>query len=399
MRGRLWLAVIGLLFLGVAPAIASGADWSAWLYDAESGHLVLVAADGTAASDLWVPLSQGFNQLPDNVAFSRSGALMAFVATNTDTGERQLVVYDTSAQLQKLLVNLPALDGHSLSYSGTAFNDNDTLLAFGHTPVNEGWRIDVFDLASGSIAYTLLEEATSAFEVIGDESQPLTPVIQRFEGAQITFTLAGGEGQERYSSFTWDVVTSGLTPAPAYFKLDLDVFPPTGELVFPTHEPDLASSFAQGAQNNALGVYDPDTNSAFPFYHDPERSLFWPRFVQNGERVFAAGLSAGSDAPGLFLIERDGTVISAIGVPGITSVHGLSDGLIYTLEIPGEQGDSVSLIYANTRDSDSLENSTPVWTGAPNAEYRIVWARDRRQVEAASLMAWAQLDEPERVGE
>jgi hypothetical protein len=399
--------IIGVLclLLWTAPIVASGADWSAWLYDSESGHLALVAADGVVIRDLYVPLSQGFNQLPGTVAFSHDGSLLAFVAANTDTGEHQLVVFDTDVQLQKLLVSLPNLLADSISAGGSerAFNDNDTLLAFGFA-ADDGWRIDVYDLASGAVAYTLFEEATAVYEVIGDEGQPLLPVIQQFEGTQVTFSLAiiGAAGQSRCSSFVWDFLTGGLVPAPEFFQLDTDILASSGELIMPVGDPELpnhAAEFAAGGQRNALYAFDPTAGATFPFYNDPERDLFWPRFVQNGERIFAGGFAAGAESPDLFLIERDGTVASAVSVPGITSVRGLTDGLIYGLERPEEQGSMTSLMHVNTRNGETLEAGTPVWTSAPNTAYAIVWAKDQRQAETAEFMAWAQLAEPVVVGE
>jgi hypothetical protein len=146
-------------------------------------------------------------------------------------------------------------------------------------------------------------------------------------------------------------------------------------------------------------VFDPSAGAYFPFYNDPQRDLFWPRFVQNSERIFAGGYTAQAESPDLFLIERDGTVISAVSVPDITGVRGLTDGLIYGLERPGEQGSMTSLMYVNTRAGETLEDGTPVWTSAPNTQYRIMWAKDQRQAETAEFMEWAQLAEPVVVGE
>jgi hypothetical protein len=374
------------------------------LYDNESGHLALIAADGTVTRDLYVPLSQGFNQLPNSVAFSHEGTMMAFVAGNTDTGEKQLVIFDTAAQFQKLLVNLPVLRADSFGAGSPerAFNDNDSLLAFGFT-TDDGWRIDVYDLATGTVAYTLFDEAVSAYPVINGDGQPLLPIIQRFEGTRVTFSLGiiGTDGQYHASSFVWDFLTSGLVPAPEYFQLDTDIFAPTGEIIQSADAMDLpnhATEFFALSQRNALYAFDPLSNTYFPFYNDENRDLFWPRFVQNGERIFAGGYTAQAQGPDLFLIERDGTVTSAVSVPDITSVHGLPDGLIYGLEIPGDQGKATSLVYVDTRAGETLEGGMPVWTSAPNTTYRIMWAHDRRQAEPVEFPEWAQLAEPVVVG-
>jgi len=405
MRARRFAFLISVVYLLVwyTALDASGADWSAWLYDPESGHLALVYGDGTVTRDLYVPLSQGFNQLPSNVAFSHDGLLLAFVAGNSDTGERQLVVFDTAAQVQKLLVNLPVLRADSFAAGSPerAFNDNNTLLAFGFA-TDDGWRIDVYDLTTGTVVYTLFDEATTGYEVVG-EGGPLLPVIQRFEGTRVTFSLGivGTDGYYRASSFVWDFLTSSLLPAPEYFQLDTDIFAPTGEILMSADAPDLlnqAEGFFANSQRNALYVFDPALGRYFPFYNDPARDLFWPRFVQNGERIFVGGYPARAESPDLFLIERDGTVISAVSVPDITSVRGLTDGFIYGLEIPSASGDAISLVYVDTRAGERLEGGTPVWTSAPNTQYRIVWAEDQRQAETTEYMEWAQLAEPVSVG-
>jgi len=410
MRRPISLLVIGLLSLMVRMATVSAGtpSWSAWLYDPASGRILEVADDGTLLNDLYLPVSQGFDQLPANVAVSHGGSLLAFVAANSDTGERQLVVFDAAAQFQKLLVSLPPLMGDSLSvgdFPENAFNDTDTLLAFGYTPSDgEQWRLDVYDLGTGAVTQTLQAFDTAGFEVFNPDGRPLALAIQRFEGTNLTFSLAmlSGEGQARYSSFTWDILANHVTAAPEWSQLDRDFFPPPGEIIMPVDDPaqpKSAESFLAASRHNTLYVYDPAQNAYFPFYNDPNRSLFWPRFVQNGELIFVAGYTADSDSPDLFLIERDGTVTSAVEVPGITSVRGLTDGLIYTLEVPGDQGNSVTLVYVNTRAGETLEDSAPLWTGEPNAAYRIVWAKDNREVEGAEYTDWVQLSAPVRVGE
>jgi hypothetical protein len=388
-----------ICLLPIMPTLAGPPAWSAWLYNSDSGHILEVASDGTILRELTLPLSQGFNLFPSNVAVSHSGTLLAFIAASEDTNEQQLVVYDAVNQFQALLVNLPPLVRDSISIRGDEhiFNQDDSLLAIGYATEDNHWRIEVYDLAADALAYDLTDEALEGQEIFGADNPPLIPVIQRFEGTKITFSLAienATDGQFRYSSFDWDIATDKVTPNPIYTTLDNDLI--SGEMLMPIDSdlPNNAESFFALRQDNSLYVYDSATSAYFPFYNDPERSLFWPRFVQNGQLIFTAGYEADSDVPALFLIQRDGTVISAVQVPGITSVRGLTDGLIYSLETPGDAGSTVSLVYVNTAAGETLEDATVLWTGAPSLNYRIIWARDNREAEVEPFMPWAQLAEP-----
>jgi hypothetical protein len=397
MLKRFLLLTISILTLWTFTANAQD-SWSAWLYDPLSGNLVLIAADGSLANEFTLPVSQGFNLLPYNVAVSRSGSLMAFIATNSDTNERQLIVYEPGTMTQRLSVNLPPLQVESLSIRADmyVFNEADTALAVGFLLADGRSQIDVYDLTTGALAYSLPNAGPVILTNEAGGGQGTIPVVQRFEGSQVIFSLvpAFTEGQPEYSSFGWDVLANSVDIVPLNYTLDNDTLAATNEVIMAASYPQLPNTSDRFAyfQNNALVVFD--GTAFYPFYNDPDRSLFWPRFVQNGERILVAGGAPDSNIIVLSLIERGGAVVNQAETVSLTSVRGVTDGYIFTSYAPDDSGTVANLIHVNAREGQAANTGTVVWRGQPGQEFRIVWATDRRVVETVPFTPWAQLAPP-----
>jgi hypothetical protein len=399
MLKRTLLLTLSILTLWIYPAHAQeGPDsWSAWLYDPLSGRLVLIAADGSLAHEFTLPVSQGFNLLPYNVAVSRSGSLMAFIAANSDTSERQLIVYEPGTMTQRLSVNLPPIQVDSLSIRADmyVFNEADTGLAVGYLLADGRSQIDVYDLTTGAVAYSL---PNAGPVILSNEAggQGTIPVVQRFEGSQVIFSLvpAFTEGQPEYSSFGWDVLANSVDIVSVNYTLDNDTLASTNEVIMAAPYPQLPnhSDLFAYFQTNALAVFD--GSAYYPFYNDPDRSLFWPRFVQNGERILIAGSTPDSNVIVLSLIERSGAVVNQAETVSLTSARGVTDGYIFTTYAPDPGGTIANLIHVNTREGQAANAGTVIWRGQPGQEFRIVWATDRRVVEAVPFTPWTQLAPP-----
>jgi hypothetical protein len=383
---RKWLTILCLLMVGALPAKAGGPPWSAWLYDADYGQMALVGADGSVMSTLDLPMGQGFNLPPQNVAVSRGGTLIAFTATNGDTQDRQFRVYDSANQTVKVAYNLPKIIAESTSIhadEGT-FNETERETAMGYALDGGKWEVAAFDIASGQLLKTLNSDAVKDVQAQG----ALVPVVVSFSQERVTFLLvaAFSETQPIYPAFTWSLNDNAVQPAPAYSTLDFDVFQPTGELVRAAVHPALpnqAASFPH-FQANALDIYLPDKGEPFTFYHAPERALYGPRFVEQGKRVLVG--AADQEGNTVYrLIERDGKVASAFEAPGLNGLRGLTDGFLYSAE-----AESASrLVYVNTT-GGSL-NAQTVWSSQVGQKFRLVWAGDRRIAPVGPFLDWARI--------
>jgi hypothetical protein len=400
MRKGLWLLVIGILVLlaGTAPVGAGGPPWSAWLYDAQNGRLALVGSDGTVINKLDLPMPQGFNLRPLQVAIARGGTLIAFVATNSDTRESQLRVYDTASQSIRFEYNLPALlsDTISLKADEFSFSDQDKLLAFGYAEQDaRRWAILILDTSTGAVKYTLRDDHPA----LKDHSQSLValaPLVQRFEGRDtLRFGLVaiGPEGISNHPGFQWSFTSNSVTPDAVYTTQDYDTFEPTNEVIRPGYHPDLPNIADQlrYGQSNVVQVIDQAAGKVFPAFTSPDKSFFWPRFVQNGERVLV-GLAAPGGKIRFDLLEREGTLVDQSESDALSGVQGLSDGFIYSQRAQPDQPSR--LFYVNTREPKPFANQKAIWASEAGQNFVLVWAQDRRIAPVGPFKPWAQLTPP-----
>lgn len=365
-----WIWKIALAGMLLATTVqAGGPPWSAWLYAPDSGQVVMVGTDSAVLYDFVLPLPQGFDGLPGQVAASRGGTLLAYVARNSDTGEHQLRVYDVVGQNARVTHNLPQAVGDTfvIRASELNFNSSDSALAYGYALTDGSWEVIVVDTFLGDLLYQLRSDSPAISGQAGNEPN-VTPVVQRFDDDSVVFSLSAG------ASYRWSLQDGTISPA-ATAALDMDVFLPTGEVVMALDDPNLPGP--------ALQVIDPATGTRFPFYSEPEpiaapRWFQQPTFVQNGERV--AVLAGGW----LRLLERDGTTAGEAALAGEVTLRGLTDGLVFALW----DGAATSLIAANTRES-GLNQSQVVWSG--DQRFLLVWVQDRRLVPYGPYLPWANL--------
>lgn len=391
------LIITALMCVLAAGIVHAQTGWETWLYDAALGHLWRIDSAGTVLQEVDLPMPQGFNRYPQNVAVSHDGELLAFVATNTDTQERQLRVFNTVTQSVNISHNLPLLlaDGYSIAADEGVFNETDSALAFGYLTQDQTWEIIVVEMATGQVSKTLSSTTTTL-----PDSPDLSgvPVVRQYAANQVTFTMvpAQTEGLPEYQSYSWDTFFSTVMATPAYRTLDEDVLQATGEAVRAVQDlslPNTADAFPF-FQTNALQVYDPTASTIFPMYNDQNLLLSLPRFVQNGEGVAFVATDAQNN-PVLAMVGRDGVVVGHIEVMQIlNSLEGTADGFIYV----EQSGELMSLMRFDTR-TTPLEGGTGaiVYTFAPGQQPRIIWVNDPAISAAASYPAWQPITDPARV--
>lgn len=395
MQKHGFLLMLSLLILLVLLSpVHAQTGWQAWLYNPTDARMTLVNEAGFV-EDFALPIPTGYDLLPQRVAVGHGGSPFAYTVTNSATFQAQLVV--SHADLSFFTVPLPATLADSLQYVANefVFDETNSSLAIGYA-LNVGWQIAIVDLAGKAITQTLRSD-DPLIAVLGLPTQPgVTPMVQRYQMRTVTFTLVltGTEGAPQYSSYTWNLDTNAVTADIAYPTLNSDTLAATGEVVMSMPDERLPNTSGNFIffQLNALHVYDPALNARYPFYNQPDVSLFSPRFVQGGERVLAGASDAAGTATTWQVIERSGALVGAIPTPAnITSVEGVPDGFVYTTDAfnPGV----TTLVYVNTR--DGLDAGVPVWTSAPGAAPQLMWTGSTDFVALAGLPVWGQLAPPE----
>jgi hypothetical protein len=73
------LAVILVLAIRASAQEAEALDWTAWLYESDSGRITLVDSDG-ASREFTLPLAEAFNAYEQAIAVAPSGSHVAYIA-------------------------------------------------------------------------------------------------------------------------------------------------------------------------------------------------------------------------------------------------------------------------------------------------------------------------------
>ncbi len=381
------------LWLGLAISAQDAPLWTAWLYNPADGRMTLVDATGEVMAAFNLPLPPGYDFHPFDVTVAQSGTRIAYVPLATTNQARRVLVYH--AQERKLITDIdlsPLVDTDqgAITEDAHRFNETGTALAFGLSPADEGWQIGILDLESEQV--TLILRSTSPnVKTVGLPTDPeLLPVIQRFIGTQVTFTLiepSPAESQPEHGSYTWNLTDNTVRVATPYPATANDYWPPTSEMIMAVVDAELPNESAAFAnqQANALYVDDPTQAVPYPFFVARDLSLFFPRFVQNGARVLFGGLDV-EGASGWLVIERDGSGVGEWQPPEgtiISSIQGTAAGFLYTAEMANGH----TTLFDVNMDA-GLSVGRPVWSSAANDYPRLVWVGDKHQSRPDNARPW-----------
>jgi SH3-like domain-containing protein len=387
---RLSLLIFCLL-IGGHVVLAQDAGWTAWLYNEADGRMTQVNAGGQVMSEFVVTLPPGFDRYPRRVALGRGGSPFAYIAYNSATFQGQIVVANRDKITAAFSLPLTIADSFEFIADENNFNADNSALALGYSLQGGGWAVIVMDARTGAVTQTLRHD-TALVAALGLPATPgLTPVVRRFQGRDVTFTLvqSGTEGASEYNSYTWNLDTNLLAQNFAFTALDSDTFPLTGEVVMSLPDKRLANQSASFTffQANSLQVYNPSDGARYPFYNMPDATLFRPRFVQNGELILFSATTAGSSGERWIIIRRDGSFVGSLPTISLSDVRGLPDGFIYTTG--NFTPNATTLVYVNTR--GALNAGTPLWTSPANASPIIVWAGTDTLTAQVAFSPWAKL--------
>jgi len=385
-------------FVATLPAAAVDGPWSVWLFTADTARLREVDNTGAVLRDFTLPLPSGADpsQMPRSVAIAHNGNLMAYVVRGAD-GAPSLAVWD--AELLSFVASyaMPAGVNVSLEYSASPlnFSENDTQIAFGYGSSTSGWQLVILDLLSGD-TYIVNSSSPAAITPGLDAAPFNVPIVRMYRGAQVYFTMlpvpSDAPGGPSYS---WDTIRNLIEPTAAYYNMGGDTLLMTGETVSGVSDPRFSYSANTAAfpmiQFNAIHTYDPNLDGVFPFYADAEFSAWTVRFVQNGERIAAAGERSDGQRE-TRILERSGTLVGSTGV-SMTSLQGLFDGFVFTTDEPVLVNitGSTALYYTETRGGLPATAGTFIWNSPAGEAAMIVWNSDNFTPGPTTPQAWAML--------
>lgn len=354
--------------------------WQAWLYH-PGGEMTLIDGGGYIRDQLTLPLPTGYDRYSFDLTVSSDGTRAAYLAANFK-GEQHLMVHHLERDRLLLDYPLPPILTDGITFvtaDADPFHPDTGSLAFGFSQPDGGWQIQVIDVQTGFAAQILRSGSGNVSAAGIPATAGLTPVIRRFSGTRVLFTLAQVQGgvDSGAGGYVWDIQTNGLNAAPQMAALDSDTFAITGEIIFPLLDESVAE--ANFSQPNALYLYDPLLDDSFPIYASADRGLLGPRFVQNGEAALVNSFDQ-EGRPRFLILGRNGTIQGEWQPPQgmvLSSLRGTAEGFAYTANTidPGGKG-TTTLFGLNTY--AGLNEGAPLYTSAPGTQPRIVWLGDAR---------------------
>jgi hypothetical protein len=327
---RLKLALVLALMLVVGlQSTAQPTDFRAWVYLRDTGEMIEAGPGGETWRRL-LPLPGGFDQSPfGNVAVSPDGNLYAYMASNSITFKQTLVIYNRASNSILATYGPDGLAYNSLDLGVRgAFSPDGRKFAFGYGFEDGGWELIVIDMAG----FSLIGQLRSSDHPELADGFGMTPMPAAFtDSAEVAFrlVLGGADGAQRYDSYVWNVNTGEVVPTTVFGTPDLDVFLPTGEILFADADERLPMAtddrFFFG-QNNAIFWVDPETRTSTPFIHSATQTFYQPRFVANGQMVLV-GAYDGTNSTWL-LYDRPGNLLAEYPIPEVVSTAATNRGFL-----------------------------------------------------------------------
>jgi hypothetical protein len=355
------------------PILADMSAWQAWVYQ-DDGRVVRLQDDGTVLADITLPAGHQ----PSRITSDDDGALLVYFA------DEALHIYDVrrDALLMSYVPRdertpnstMPSIIGETIGRAPehNLFDPDKTRLAFGYsTP--DGWYVDVIAPATGERIAQLRPDSPAMQGILTLNKAGVVPIIQRVTANQVAFTLQkAGAYAPPDVTFVWDTQTDLVNPSLLYVAPYSETFALTGEVLMSLQDarlPDSRDRFLYG-HVNTLHVYNPTTNTRYPFFHDERRWLLRPEFVQNGEAIL---VGARDDDGQLWrVVRRDGQVVADVVLDDVVATMGTGNGFVY---IPRDDS-NLALWHINTRDAplgEPLTQGANIWQTTLTGRPQLVW--------------------------
>lgn len=392
----LHLLICALMFSPLA-IVRAQETWSAWMYSPTSGDMTLIDGNGYILEQIKLPLPNRYLAYSFDVSVSASGQRVVYIATDTIHDERKLMIYHAERRRVLLEYQLPAeLLAETLSFADedtNLFNDGELAIAFGYSLQGGGWQLPIIDIQTGQAILILRAGAPNAADL--SSSEGVTPIVRRFDGTSVIFTMVNAQNlvnDSTIQTYSWNTQTNAVEVVNTYRALDSDTYLPSDEIIMPLSDTNFADD-GYFNQPNALYVYDPIEKEPFAFIANADRGYFWPRFIQNGERVLV-GIFDKDGKTAFVVIGRDGTEQAQWNFAEnriISAIRGTADGFAYAADTIDPGGQSHTTLYAvNT--FVALDEGKPLFRSDDGSQLRLVWLNDARQW-AAPRSLWARAGE------
>ncbi len=402
-RFSLWVAVFISAWLMSSSALAAD-SWRAWIYDPANGRAVQVNAAGQVIYDRLLPSSFTAPLFSQTISASADGSTIAYTTFDASMSSGQLIVYDAAVDAVIAQKDISGSYGDSFDLLGLRylFNETGAALAYGYVlgEPTFGWAIDIIDTTGNAIPFQLRYDDKIVMEALGSsDTTGYMPLVQEYANGEVAFTLLNWQtgAATSYESFRWSVTTGMVVKENSLTSTQSDIFRPTREAVMAVLDPRLPNSLSLMEfpfQLNTLQVYDPRTNTTFPFVSGATADFIAPRFIQGGARILAGqynALDSAATTPTWMIYERSGNLVGTVPiiVADLQSLAGTATGFIYlTLTTTGQW----VLAQADTR--SGLSTGQVVWTLPAGMEARIAWVMDPANEVAGIYPNWAQLAPP-----
>lgn len=402
IKGRLSIGIMLAGLMLALPAAAQEAPWTAWLYDAETGQVMLVDESGTVVRDIQLPLAQAFNAYGPSIVVSPSGAQVLFSARDTSatTLNAQLFVYDT--RIESLVAAYPLSQDTlatnvQMNASGAIFDEAASRVALGLYMAGAAtgapaWHIVILDYRIGETIATLVSSDTpvTALNIRGE----VVPLIQRHEAGAVSFITVpyNTPYMVEYPAYTWNMDGGTVEEDTRYVSAGTHILPATGEAILPMYDERLpAAQLPRDTISrlvNSLHVVAAD-GLRYPFYNETDDTIIRAYFVQNGERVLVHLYDDVTYLSTWRVLERDGSAVMDVIVPdSARRIFATPDGFAYTIHDP-----ATALIHVSTR-AEAPQVRT-VWTGPEGRQIELVHVDYvPSPLDPEALIPWARLADP-----
>jgi hypothetical protein len=364
------------------------ADWYAWVYLDGNDLLYLVNPAGAQAIVKRPELPD--EALPRNVqmAVSRDGSFLLQTVERSG-GQRTLVVYDFMHGTF-LTYDAGPDEDISLGVGSSFIFDADSAYAavtfhrFHDTGTSMGsdWRIVVFDLTSGAVAWEIDRAEAAGLLDGGDDWLidginningayfPRVAYVDNSGGIHTQLVLGFAGGASNYPAFVWYPDLGTISPSP-YTNVDMDVRFTDGVLLFADVDPTVPIVPPDGPfeSHNAIIQGTPaggDVLSRVQLYATGDYILFAPRWSDNNSQVVLRTQDAAS-------VQRRAMIDLATATMGLLPAD--------TLDTAGAIGGALALSEVGAAGFDLRWHSTSdlfsvVWNGPPRVgEPRFLWAQ------------------------
>jgi uncharacterized protein YgiM (DUF1202 family) len=399
LHSGLFIILLALFSLPTSAQAQNATLLAAWLYRAD-GRLTRVALAGEQAvvvDEILLPLPASYDTYPLNtISVSPDGQRMAYLAGNA-TQSQQLVIYDHA---QRNISALYDLTGNNGALGGMpVFSPDSSRLVFGYSLIGGGWEIIVIDVNSFSIIDTLRSDDPASV-LAGVQTVDVVPYLHRYAADRVNFTLlpAAGSIPSRVDSWLWELPLRRVLPSPAFRAPDAAHYATTGEVIMALRDDRLpvGETLLMPDQANTLQVYDPNTDTLFPFYHDGTGEVHQPEFANNGAWIAFEAVT--SEGTGWQLVNREGELVGSFGAEvEIEDLAPTPDGLIY---LARDAATPTIKLYSLSADAEGAPGEGVLrYDSESDQPLEIVWVGDVSGMPLLGIPAegegqWAQLAPP-----